>query len=438
MALRVASGQVDARDQGVKVDSLAGDLVLVGDHDGPREGQLALKTFSVVETDGGKNFAPMKASGVATLKQHSDMVGDFAVATRSGESLGHILLTDDLKTGIGEARIDTGDVLFGEKILQPADIWPGLNAIRRAHGHVRFAGSFNWTPKDLASQGYLSSADLGFLSPAGDVIDVAGAIHFTSLFPPKTELNQSLSIRRIDGVTTFGEFTATFDLHEDTVSVHFAGANMAGGRILLEPTTVKLVPGAVLRSAVVLDHVDLGQLIEKSSLGDTMKAEAVITGRLPFEFGAKGLRFDKGEIAAVGPGRVEVSREALESAVSDARAAGPMSTNAVEDFAYQAVGNLAFEDLKADVESTPDDRLRLLFVMHGKFDPKKPQVLAVPVRGLVNGTAFNKPLPLPSGTRINLTLDTYLNFGELMRSLDHIWAQQTPNADSSQVQPKRP
>lgn len=437
LALRVESGEIDDH-HAVKVDALAGDLVLAGDHDGPREGQLSLKTLSVIETDGARNFAPLTASGGATLKDHADVAGDFAIATRSGEALGHILVTDNLKTSIGEARIDTGEVLFGEKILQPADIWPGLNAIRRAHGHMRFAGSFNWTAKTLDSQGYLSSNDLGFLSPAGDVIDVAGAIRFTSLFPPKTEPNQSLAIRRIDGVTTFGEFTATFDVDDDALSVHFAGANMAGGHIRLEPTTVKLVSGAVLKSAVVLDHVDLGQLIEKSSLGEKMKAEAVINGRLPFEFGSHGLKFDKGEIAAVGPGRVEVSREALESAVSDARAAGPMSTNAVEDFAYQAVGNLAFDDMKADVESTPDDRLRLLFVMHGRFDPKKPQVLAVPVRGLVNGTAFDKPLPLPSGTQINLTLDTYLNFGELMRSLEHIWAQQTPNADSSQVQTKKP
>ncbi len=35
---------------------------------------------------------------------------------------------------------------------------------------------------------------------------------------------------------------------------------------------------------------------------------------------------------------------------------------------------------------------------------------------IINGTALQKPVPLPSGTPIDLTLDTSLNFDELLKS----------------------
>jgi hypothetical protein len=51
---------------------------------------------------------------------------------------------------------------------------------------------------------------------------------------------------------------------------------------------------------------------------------------------------------------------------------------------------------------------------------------------LIRGRAFNKPIPLPKGTPIELTLDTSLNFDELMR------AYQGLNARSAPVQPETP
>ena len=99
------------------------------------------------------------------------------------------------------------------------------------------------------------------------------------------------------------------------------------------------------------------------------------------------------------------------------------STNAVQDFAYQAMENLSFDQLSADLNSVPGGRLQIVFHIKGRSDPPKPQQAEVGVMELLNGTALQKPIPLPSGTPIDLTLDTSLNFDELLKSYADAWSK---------------
>ena len=50
----------------------------------------------------------------------------------------------------------------------------------------------------------------------------------------------------------------------------------------------------------------------------------------------------------------------------------------------------------------------------------------VSVLDLLRGRAFDKPLPLPKGTPIDLTLDTSLNLDELLASYFGSGAAMTP------------
>ena len=47
----------------------------------------------------------------------------------------------------------------------------------------------------------------------------------------------------------------------------------------------------------------------------------------------------------------------------------------------------------------------------------------VAIADVINGTALYKPIPLPSGTPIDLTLDTSLNFDELLKSYAEAWSK---------------
>jgi hypothetical protein len=76
------------------------------------------------------------------------------------------------------------------------------------------------------------------------------------------------------------------------------------------------------------------------------------------------------------------------------------------------------------LNSVAGDRLRILFHINGRHDPPQKVRVRLSVSDLMAGKAMRKPIPLPSDTKINLTLDTSLNFGELVRALSDAWRQQ--------------
>jgi hypothetical protein len=83
--------------------------------------------------------------------------------------------------------------------------------------------------------------------------------------------------------------------------------------------------------------------------------------------------------------------------------------------------DLAFDQLDAAIDSKPKDRLGMLFHIKGRHQPAVRQRARIALGDLVRGKALSKPIALPSGTPINLTLDSSLNFGELVQALKQAW-----------------
>jgi hypothetical protein len=148
-----------------------------------------------------------------------------------------------------------------------------------------------------------------------------------------------------------------------------------------------------------------------------VKLEGKVSGHIPFAMGPDGFRITNGHVAADGPGRLSVDR----SLWTQGEAA--INSNAVQDFAYQALENLAFDQMSAELNSVANGRLQIVFHIKGKSAPPKPQVAEVAITDIINGTALYKPIPLPSGTPIDLTLDTSLNFDELLKSYAEAWSK---------------
>ncbi|MFY8142504.1 MAG: intermembrane phospholipid transport protein YdbH family protein, partial [Caulobacter sp.] len=174
-----------------------------------------------------------------------------------------------------------------------------------------------------------------------------------------------------------------------------------------------------------------------------IKIDAVVDGRLPFTFGPEGLRFQDGKVRAIQPGRLEIARTALSNvAASPADAPGAPPTqpsgqiNAIQDFAYQAMENLAFDQLEAGVNSTDNGRLGILFHVKGQHAPKVAEKAKVGILDLLRGRAFDKRIALPAKTPVDLTLDTSLNFDELLDAWRRSFAGEDPNPPrSGPVQP---
>ncbi|MDB5454450.1 MAG: hypothetical protein JWP92_35, partial [Caulobacter sp.] len=112
--------------------------------------------------------------------------------------------------------------------------------------------------------------------------------------------------------------------------------------------------------------------------------------------------------------------------------------NAIQEFAYQAMENLQFDTLSAGVNSTDQGRLSVLFHIKGEHDPKIAEKAKIRLLDLVRGTAFQRRIPLPAKTPVDLTLDTSLNFDELLAAWRRSWLDDTAAdpARSAKVQPE--
>jgi hypothetical protein len=84
---------------------------------------------------------------------------------------------------------------------------------------------------------------------------------------------------------------------------------------------------------------------------------------------------------------------------------------------YEAMENLAVDSLKASVDSLPSGRLSVLFSIKGRYDPAKAETPKISIFDLIRGQAFKEKIPLPKGTPVDLTLDTSLNFDEVVKGV---------------------
>jgi hypothetical protein len=428
-----ASALVAPADIGVA--AAAGRFDLTGGAEGVRSGAVDLLDAKVADNAALPRFLAQRARGRLDAAGQV-WRGRFVVATPGGHDLALVTLEHSVATGAGHVDVDAHALMFTKQGLQPASLSPLAGFAREAEGPVDFRGRFDWTASATTSSGVVTTTGLTLKSPLGVVQTVRSKITLTSLAPLLTAPGQSLTIERVDAVTPLDSVATTFEVVASAVKLSAASAKVAKGQVRLEPMDVPFGRHATLRGALVLDHVDLGELIAASSLADSVKVDAVVDGRLPFEVGPNGFHFLEGRISAVKPGRISIARAAITGVqtASGAPAGLGQPSNAVQDFAYQALENLAFEQMDAAVQSRPNGRLGVVFHIRGRHDPPKRQKADLKLTDLLNGSAFKHPIPLPSDVPIDLNLDTSLNFDELLAAFRDIWKRDGGDR-SAPVQP---
>jgi hypothetical protein len=322
-----------------------------------------------------------------------------------------------MATGAGTAHIDAPKITFALNGLQPEDLSPLLVALRRAEGSAALTGDIDWTQGAITSRGKLTVPGLDFLTPLGKAHAVKSEIALTSLLPPVTATGQNLTISRIDWTLPFSAVDIRFGFGPTTVQLAKADTDIAEGHASLGAITLSLSNPGMVAGAAEIKAISLNSLVAASNLGSKVKLEGKVSGHIPFAFGPDGFRITNGHVAADGPGRLSVSRSVW------AQGDAAINSNAVQDFAYQALENLAFDQMSAELNSVANGRLQIVFHIKGKSAPPKPQTAEVAVTDILNGTALYKPIPLPSGTPIDLTLDTSLNFDELLKSYAEAWSK---------------
>jgi hypothetical protein len=285
-----------------------------------------------------------------------------------------------------------------------------------AEGRAAFDGTISWTPGAIQSHGVLAIDKLDFLTPLGIAHAVNANIVLTSLLPPVTAPGQHIAISRIDWTLPLSGIAVDFSFGAGTLRVDSLASGISEGNVRLGALTIDLLGTRAMNGAANLDSISLAPLVAASNLGSKVKLEGKVAGTVPFSFGPDGFRIVNGHLASLGPGRISLDRSVWTQG-------GAVAANAVQDLAYQALEYLAYDQLSADINSVAQGRLQVVFHIKGRSDPPKPQQAEVAVSDIINGTALQKPIALPSGTPIDLTLDTSLNFDELLKSYAEAWSK---------------
>ena len=407
-----------------------GRLDATGDKEGLTRVAARLESAEADDTATVRRYHSVALAGSAAL-QGGDWTTALDLLERpGGAALGVVRVDHDQAGGTGRAVITARDLRFAPDGLQPHDLTPLVaGVIGKVEGAVGFDGEIAWTATESEgySRGRLTTQGLDFDSPAGRVIGLGGELTFSSLTPLVAPPGQTVAAKRIEAILPLENPRARFGLTPEALSVESAVFGLAGGTVTLEPITVPLEGDRTLSGAVRLEDVDIGRLIEASRFGDRVQLQAVVQGRVPFAIGPEGLRFSAGTLRSTRPGRLSIDREVLSGVQTSGgpppapgsesvTAPGTPPTNAFQDFAYQALENLAYDEMEVQVESRPEGRLGLIFTVRGRHDPPRAEQARIGLLDLLRGRAFERRIPLPKDTPVSLTLDTSLNFDELLKT----------------------
>jgi len=416
------SAEAQAPFLGMRFEQASGRVVV----DGNKAGVGLTATVAdarVVDATTPKRFETLAVSGQATLANERwsggfDLRGTGEAALTT---LGRLTLAHDGRTGAGGIHIAAPQVTFAEHGLQPSMLSPMVEPFVQSPvvGAIGFDGRFDWTKDgEPTSSGRLTVPGLDFVSPVGAVKGARGDIEFTSLSPAViTAPNQKLTVDSLEVGTEATALDVTFAL--DAAGINIAGGTVqaAGGTVSVEPFVVPLDATQAYGGTIVLDRVQLGDVVADTGFDDKVLLDAVVSGRLPFVMDPKtGLKIVGGSLGAVQPGKLSIKREVL----TDVNAGGggeEVPPNMVQDLAYQAMENLSFDVLSADVNSLDGGRVSVLFHIVGRHEPPQRQELRLSLSELISRQFLNRELPLPSGTQIDLTLDTTLTANQLISDL---------------------
>lgn len=426
---RLAGVEVSAPFLAMQFHDAEGGLRVAGGPDGVAL-NARVDTARALDATTPRRFNPLRVSGEAALANET-WRGGFDLT--SGETpVGRLTLAHDGRTGLGGLAIETPMLQFAEGGLQPGALSPLVQNFVQppATGSAQFSGRIDWRADgEGASGGRLVVPGLDFVSPAGPVKGLKGTIDFTSLIPLVTAPGQRLTADSLESLTPLTDAQVQFAIDKAGVSVTAADIHVAGGVVRVAPFVVPLDPTQAFSGVIELENVQLGDLLAGSGFGDRASLDAVVSGRLPFtSTPGQGVRIVGGSLRAVQPGRLSIQRDALSGVQTDGGGA-EIPPNTVQDMAYQAMENLAFDVLTAEVNSLDGGRLGVLFHIKGRHDPPQRQVLRLSLSELISRDFLKRDLPLPSGTGVDLTLDTTLNADQLVSDLLTLNRARTGEAD---------
>lgn len=359
--------------------------------------------------------------------------------SRENDRLATVNLVHANATHEGRLDLQAGPLAFAADGLQPGAISPLLqDYIVNASGDaIGMDGEVVWSAKSVTSQGRIiignglaedkQSAGLSFDTPMGRLVGLRGTVQVTDLLKLETASDQMLSAERLDSVMPITDLKLTMGLGEGALNISQASLKLDAGGVSVRDVVVPLNGVDPVHGLIQVDNLQVNDLLIAASLGEKAKLDARLNGQIRFDYQRqRGWQFHSVDLRAQG-GHLSVQPEVLTGMSAEGgdvhTASGPdieIPPNAVQGFAYQALENLAINDLSADVYTLPEGRLAVNFRIQGYHAPPQKQELRISIMDLFNGKLMERKLPLPSGAPVILNLRTDWNANELATDIYHL------------------
>lgn len=377
------------------VDDLGGEILWQADRLLAKVGSSRLSN-----TQNPAFVVPLRLTGNATMVGSQTDFAMHVVADALGTK-GKINLDatggHDRSSGHGRLSITTAPVLVQANGVQPHDFFPAIgDALPKLTGSAALSGSVTWRDAALSPALILRLADVAYEPEGARLSKIHGDIKFAGLWPLATAPGQVLNGTveagglRPTNATLIFQLLPKPALSVEGLRMDFVGGQMSASPFIIDPARPDL------DTVIAFRQVDLAEFFKLVSV-DGLSGSGHLDGHIPLKLARGKIVIRDGQLAASGPGVLQLRSDVLPKQITDAGASMTLALRALADFHY--------DTLVIDLAGNPTGNGTIALRLQGH----NPAVL--------DGRAFNLNIKLESNfdRLVDLTLRSMAAARELLR-----------------------
>ena len=237
--------------------------------------------------------------------------------------------------GAGEAQLTLKPIKIANADQVRALLPAAAADLRDARGELSASGAVQWNKSGQHSQLSFGLHELAFSTATLKVEQLNAALALDNLAPLHSAAGQTLSARLELPTLKQVPVTLRFQVADRHVRLEYARADMFDGAFEVHDGDIDISSGAT-RMDVEVVNVDLASAFTVLNL-EQLKGSGRLAGRLPLRFENRHIAVVNGELAANGPGVVQLGANAVTDQLKTHGADVELAFRALSDFHYRSL-----------------------------------------------------------------------------------------------------